>query len=259
MRHRLTLALLFIAVASVSGFVAHARLPVRASAESALIDAQFRVTFIVLATLFLLAHLVLGFVIWRRRSAERKSAISNRMEAVWAVIIVLIFAALGISGSRVLAATRTYPEHDAIHLEATGMQFQWYFRYPGADGRFGETKPEMIDASVGNPLGIDPADRDGNDDVVSTSAVVPVGHTVELTLHAQDVIHSFFLPNMRVKQDAVPGMDTHLRFTPTTVGDYEVACAELCGLGHYRMNTRLRVVSEGEYAAWLSEHQRSAR
>jgi cytochrome c oxidase subunit 2 len=259
MRQRLTLAFVFIAIASVWGFVAHARLPVRASAESALIDTQFRLTFIVLATLFLVAHVVLGVVIWRRRATRSATPTSTRAEALWAAIIVVIFAGLGISGSRVLAANRTYPERDTIHLEATGMQFQWYFRYPGADGRFGETKPQLIDASIGNPLGIDPADRDGNDDVVSTSAVVPLGHTVELTLHAQDVIHSFFLPNMRVKQDAVPGMETHLRFTPTTPGDYEVACAELCGTGHYRMNTRLRVVSEEEYAAWLRDHQGSVR
>src|SRR5947209_3609250 len=157
MRHRLslTLALAFIALVSVAGIVAHAHLPARASAEALLIDRQFRITFVVLATLFLAAHAVLAVSLWRRRSGTTSS--SNFTEALWAGLIVLIFAGLGISGSRVLAATRTYPAWDTIHLEATGMQFQWYFRYPGADGRFGETKPQLVDASVGNPLGIDPA------------------------------------------------------------------------------------------------------
>jgi len=84
--------------------------------------------------------------------------------------------------------------------------------------------------------------------------VLPVGHDVELNLRAQDVIHSLFIPAMRFKQDAVPGMNIHARFTPIRTGDFEISCAELCGTGHYRMRAVVRVVSEEEFHAWLQKH-----
>ena len=83
--------------------------------------------------------------------------------------------------------------------------------------------------------------------------MLPVNREVDLTLRSLDVIHSLFIPNMRFKQDAVPGLMIHLHFTPTTVGEYEIACAELCGLGHYKMRASLRVVSEADYEAWMAQ------
>ena len=140
----------------------------------------------------------------------------------------------------------------AIQVEVTGAQFQWYFRYPGPDGVFGRTDaPKFAKPDEGNPLGIDPGDAAGRDDVVATQMVVPVGHPVELQLRAQDVVHSLFIPAMRFKQDAVPGMDIHTHFTPIKAGVYEIACAELCGIGHYRMRALVRVVSQEEFEKWL--------
>ncbi len=131
-----------------------------------------------------------------------------------------------------------------IEVEVTGAQFQWYFRYPGADGVFGRTDAQKFaKPDEGNPLGIDPSDPAGRDDILSTAMVVPVGHGVHLHLRAQDVIHSLFIPAMRFKQDTVPGMEIHSHFTPTKIGNYEIACAELCGIGHYRMRAMVRVVS----------------
>jgi len=106
----------------------------------------------------------------------------------------------------------------------------------------------------GNPLGIDPGDPAGRDDILSTAMIVPVGHSVHLHLRAQEVIHSLFIPAMRFKQDTVPGMEIHSHFTPTQIGNYEIACAELCGLGHYRMRAVVRVVSEQEFENWLRAH-----
>jgi cytochrome c oxidase subunit 2 len=141
-------------------------------------------------------------------------------------------------------------------IEVTGAQFQWYFRYPGPDGVFGRTDAaKFANPAEGNPLGLDPADPAARDDVVSSIMVVPVGRTVQLHLRAQDVVHSLFIPAMRFKQDAVPGMEIHTRITPTKAGDYEIACAELCGLGHYRMRAVVRVVTQQEFEQWLKSRQ----
>jgi cytochrome c oxidase subunit 2 len=140
-------------------------------------------------------------------------------------------------------------------VEVTGLQFAWYFRYPGPDGKLGRTKPELEDASVGNPVGIDPDDPASKDDIVTGTMYLPVNREAEVVLRAEDVIHSFFIPAMRFKQDAVPGLMIHMHFTPTQIGDYEIACAELCGLGHYKMHGVLKVVSQADFDKWLASKE----
>jgi cytochrome c oxidase subunit 2 len=137
------------------------------------------------------------------------------------------------------------------------MQFAWYFRYPGADGKFGATSPTLMDPSAGNEaaVGLDTSDAASKDDVVTGTMYLPVNRQVDLRLHAVDVIHSFFVPNMRFKQDAVPGLEIHMHFTPKEVGDYEIACAELCGLGHYKMHGMLKVVSQEDFDKWLAARE----
>ncbi len=143
----------------------------------------------------------------------------------------------------------------AISVEVTGVQFQWYFRYPGHDGIFGVTKPNLVSAPAGNPLGLDPGDPNAADDVVSSIMMLPAGRPVNITLRTQDVIHGFFVPGMRLKQDAIPGMIGHLEFTPETPGDYDILCSQVCGLGHYRMQARLRVVSPEQFQSWLTARE----
>jgi cytochrome c oxidase subunit 2 len=87
--------------------------------------------------------------------------------------------------------------------------------------------------------------------------VLPVGRPVDLVLRAQDVIHGFFIPGMRLKQDAIPGMSGHLQFTPVVPGDYEILCSQVCGLGHARMQARLRVLPQADYERWMGERERS--
>ncbi|HTW47166.1 MAG TPA: hypothetical protein VMD92_04410 [Acidobacteriaceae bacterium] len=145
----------------------------------------------------------------------------------------------------------------AIEVEVTGVQFQWYFRYPGADGVFGATHPNLINAPAGNPLGLDPADPHSADDIVSAVLMLPVGRTVDITLRSIDVIHGFSIPGMRLKQDAIPGMTGHLQFTPTVPGDYPILCTQVCGLGHYRMQARLQVVPQTVYDQWLAARERA--
>jgi cytochrome c oxidase subunit 2 len=132
------------------------------------------------------------------------------------------------------------------------VQFQWYFRYPGADAAFGITRADRIDAAGGNPLGLDSEDTRGHDDVVSSVLMLPAGREVDLRLRSQDVIHGFFIPGMRLKQNAVPGMVLHVHFTPDVPGDYPILCSQVCGLGHARMQATLRVVSPAEFDRWMA-------
>ena len=110
----------------------------------------------------------------------------------------------------------------------------------------------MVDDAI-NILGVDPADPAGKDDVVLPTVFVPRGRPIELLLESKDVIHSFFVRELRLKQDAVPGMRIPLRFTADRVGRYEVACAELCGLGHHQMRTFLEILEPEEYEKRMRE------
>jgi cytochrome c oxidase subunit 2 len=143
-----------------------------------------------------------------------------------------------------------------MQVEVVGQQFQWYFRYPGEDAAFGITRPQLANAAAGNPLGIDPQDQRGNDDLVSSVLTLPVGKEVDLRLRSFDVIHGFFIPAMRLKQNAVPGLVLHVHFTPITVGTYPILCSQVCGLGHARMQAQLRVVSQDAYQDWLKAQER---
>jgi cytochrome c oxidase subunit 2 len=139
-------------------------------------------------------------------------------------------------------------------VEVTGEQFTWNVRYPGPDGVFGRTAPTLI--SQENAIGLDPADVAAADDIQDLALIhVPVNRAVLIKLRSKDVLHSFYLPNHRIKQDAVPGMTIDVWFTPTREGEFELACAELCGFGHYQMRGFLNVVSESEFEQWLADKQ----
>ena len=151
-------------------------------------------------------------------------------------------------------ATRTRnlpPEHEAVVVRVVGEQFAWNAHYPGPDGAFGTQNQKLL--APDNPLGLDPRSPTGKDDITTVNEiVVPVGRPVIVHLSAKDVIHSFGVPAMRIKQDANPGMMTAVWFTPTLTGDFDVACSQLCGLGHYRMKAILRVVNQDEFTRWLT-------
>jgi cytochrome c oxidase subunit 2 len=205
-----------------------------------------------------LAHLVLFVGLLLRRRAEPRS--SNLVEYVPLAALTLLFAFLTLRAERLWAASRYVgSDPSALQVEATGMQFAWYFRYPGRDYAFGRTRPELVEAGGGNPLGLDPKDSAGADDLVTSELVLPAGREVDLHLHAQDVIHGFSVPAMRVKQNAVPGQSIHIHFTPTVPGIYAILCTQLCGLGHYRMSANLRVLPPAEFATWLAAKEAAVR
>jgi cytochrome c oxidase subunit 2 len=238
-------------------------LPTGASAAAAGIDHHFTTTYILMGIVFVVAQVLLGLFAWKYRdratgSPARYSHGNNTLEIVWTVLTLILFVGLNLMSSSIWASERFRPaEPGALQVEVTGMQFAWYFRYAGPDGKFGATKPELIDPSAGgeSAIGLDTTDPASKDDVVTGTMYAPVNREVEVILRAHDVIHSFFVPSMRFKQDAVPGLAIHMHFTPISTGDYEIACAELCGLGHYKMHGMLKVVSQEDFDKWLAARE----
>ena len=223
------------------------------------IDAQFHRTLIITGIVFVLAQLGLALAIFRSRDRGQKASFFEGnavMEFIWILATVIMFVGLGLYGERAWAEAHFQgAAPGALQLEVTGQQFAWNFRYAGPDGKFGGTKPELVSASTGNPLGLDPRDPASKDDVVSPVAYVPVGQEIELLIKTQDVTHSFYVRELRLKQDAVPGMTIQMHFNATVPGEYELACAELCGLGHYRMRSFVNVVSRDEFDKWMRDQE----
>lgn len=148
----------------------------------------------------------------------------------------------------------TFPNRpDAVEIRVIAEQFAWNMHYPGKDGKFGKTKISLIDQQ-NNPIGLDVSDPNAKDDFTSVNQMhIPVGRPAIIYLSSKDVIHSFALPIMRVKQDVLPGMAIKTWFTPTKTGKSEIACAQLCGIGHYRMKGYLTVDSQSDYDAWVAQ------
>jgi cytochrome c oxidase subunit II len=217
-------------------------------------DAQFLRTLAVVGIIFVLAQFALGWVIVRFRNDGRPARYShgnNKLETLWTTATAVLFLGLVVMGAKIWAAVHfDEAPPDAIPIEVMSKQFAWNFRYPGPDGQFGRTDLKLVNDAAGNPFGIDDKDPAGKDDIVSASLKVPAGKPVKLILHSRDVIHNFFVPELRMKQDIVPGMEIPLHFQADKAGVYEVPCSELCGLGHFQMRTTMQVMSATEFEQW---------
>jgi cytochrome c oxidase subunit II len=239
-------------------------LPVGASAATGFIDRQFTLTFIIMGIVFLAAQLGLGYIVWKYKETPSSPPVSyshgnTTLEFAWTLLTTILFVGLNLMGSTTWASER-YPHEpgpDAVHVEITGMQFAWYFRYPGPDGKFGTTSPKLMDPSAGGEaaVGLNTSDPASKDDVVTGTMYLPVNRDIAVTLRSVDVIHSFFVPSLRFKQDAVPGLNIPMHFRPTAIGEYEIVCAELCGLGHYKMHGMVHVVSQEDFDKWLAARE----
>lgn len=224
-------------------------LPTDAAAHGPALDRELHLALWILLALTALAHIVLFVALALRRREQRIHPVRYELLPLLAIAAVFVWMSLR---SEHLWSQMRYAGADpaAMQVEAVGEQFVWYFRYPGADGRFGITKPENVDAGAGNPLGLDSNDEASHDDKVTSELVLPVNREVDLRLRSLDIIHGFSVPELRIKQNAVPGQAFHIHFTPTQTGRYAILCTQVCGLGHYRMAATLRVVSEADYEAW---------
>jgi cytochrome c oxidase subunit II len=238
-------------------------LPHGVSTAAAFIDGQFALTYLLMGIVFVAAQGALGLFVWQYRDRPNAAKVdyshgNTKLELIWTTLTAVLFVGLNLMGSSVWAHERFEPaKPGSVPVEVTGMQFAWYFRYPGPDGKYGPTSPKLMDPSAGNEaaIGLDAADPASKDDVVTGTMFLPVNREVDLTLRAVDVIHSFFVPSFRFKQDAVPGLAIHMHFTPTEIGSYEIACAELCGLGHYKMHGMVNVVSQEDFDKWLAQRE----
>jgi cytochrome c oxidase subunit II len=185
-----------------------------------------------------------------------KSGISTHLEFSVVLIetVLLIGFAIPLWAKRVNAFPDT---KDAILVHVVGQQFNWNFHLPGPDGQFGRRDVSLVSNS--NPVGLDPNDPAGKDDIVVLNELhVPVDRAIIIELSSKDVVHNFALPHMRIAQDAIPGSIIPMWFRPLKTGPYEIVCGQLCGLGHYSMKGSLQVDSLQDYQAWLQEHAQAA-
>lgn len=251
-----------ITIISVGIFASHVWwFPPAISTHGPALDRQFNETFLGTGLLFILSQFGLAYSVWRYRDRGDKRKVTefpggSRYTVAAAILIIGIeLVGLEFVGTKAWASVYfTVPPPSTLRIQAQTGQFAFYFRYPGPDGKLGPLHPEKIDEALGNFFGLDrDNDADSKDDVVTASLGIPVNQPVEIILHAKDVGHSFYVPELRTHQDAVPGMDIPIHFTATKTGKYEIVCTQLCGLGHYSMRAFLLVMSNDDYQKWLQD------
>ena len=196
--------------------------------------------------------------------------VKSHMSTVFEVAVALIEIILLIGFSFPIWANRVNDvptsNQDIIHVRVVAQQYAWNIHYPGPDALFGNLKSELVD-EVSNPIGLDRSSFGASDDFFTINQFhIPVNKKIRIDLSTKDVIHSFKLPELRVGQDAIPGMTIPIHFEATMTSEQflkqmvgtpregkglEIACAQLCGLGHYRMKGYLTVETEDEYNDWL--------
>jgi cytochrome c oxidase subunit 2 len=196
------------------------------------------------------------YCLWRFRAKVHPQPAPQTLRPLWPALAIAVV----ILGDALLLAIAALPAwRDRMSLpnpmsrpqevRIVAEQFAWNIHYPGPDGRFGATSDTLITST--NPLGIDRRDEAGRDDIgLQNFLAVEVGRPVIVRLSSRDVVHSFTLNEMRVKQDATPGLNVRTWFTPTAIGEWDIACSQLCGLGHYRMRGGISVMSTERWTAW---------
>ncbi|MGZ3332130.1 MAG: cytochrome c oxidase subunit II [Gemmatimonadaceae bacterium] len=251
-----------ITIVSAGIFVSqHWWMPQDMSVLGSGIDRQMAETMITSGILFVVAQLVLASFVWRfgdNNDLRKIKIFPGGATPMVIGAIVLVGAeilALTLVGSKIWASIYVAPAPaNSLKIDVQAEQFAYYFRYPGPDGKFGTLHPELIDPSTGNFMGLDPAnDTAARDDIVAATLAIPVNTPVVLELHAKDVSHAFYVPELRIQQDFVPGLVIPIHFTATRITKSEIVCTQLCGLGHYNMRAYVEVMSADDFKKWLNE------
>ena len=233
-------------------------MPVAGSAHAGDVDEVMVLVHWLMLVLFIGWSVFFTYVLIRFRRGAHPSASYHGMRGRWstwieggvlaAEIVLLAFFSVPAWSARVDA----FPaERESIVVRVVAEQFAWNVHYPGPDGRFGRSDVALIGPD--NPLGLDRSDPAAKDDVTTINQLnLPIDRPVIVQLSSKDMVHSFALPQMRVKQDAIPGIAQPVWFTPTRTGEWEIACSQLCGLGHYRMRGFYTIQTQADYDAWLA-------
>lgn len=246
-------------------------LPLLASRDGGQVDAYLGLFAGFIAVFFTLYFLIYVFLLVKYRrsgpSAPGWKNLSGRWPLLGAGLIFVLEAGILLQSARSESAKILQPD---LQLRVVAQQYEWHVHYPGEDGVFGRTGVAFVDQQT-NPVGLDREDPAAKDDVVERNRMtLPVGRVVEVLLSSKDVVHSFGVPEFRVKQDAVPGMTARFQFMPTMTTDalrdatgsdsrdFEIACAQLCGQGHYRMRGIVIVLEQDAFDAWKAEKSQAA-
>jgi cytochrome c oxidase subunit 2 len=252
-----------------SGVASEHYLPTASSKHGIETDFMFWLTMGILVFAFVVTHIFLLYFPFRYQYKEERKAFfyaeNHKLEFVWTIIPAIVMAILVFFGWRTWSDIMKKEPKESMVIEVMGQQFNWLVRYPGADEKLGTHSFKNIDAT--NQFGLKVEDKNSWDDFAPREIHVPVGKPVLLRIRARDVLHSVYLPHFRVKMDAVPGMPTKFWFVPTKTTqqlrqetgnpnfNYELACAEICGRGHFSMRYVMVVEEEEEYNKWVAQQQ----
>ncbi len=234
-------------------------LPIQASEHAPEIDRMIILIHYLMAVLFVGWGAFYVYTLIRFRASAHPKAdytgVTSHTSSYLEIVVAVIEAVLLIGFAIPAWAHRVNdipPEEEATVVNVIGKQFEWISHYPGEDGRWGRRDISLITPT--NNIGLDRSDPYGADDIVSINQLnLPINKPVIVNLSSQDVIHSFGIAEMRVKQDAVPGLQIPVWWVPNELGQFEVNCSQLCGLGHYRMRGFVTIMEQDEYDAWLEE------
>ncbi|NUU37254.1 cytochrome c oxidase subunit II [Pseudomonas sp. C2B4] len=219
------------------------------------IDTTLFITLIISGLFFIAITVFMAVAVMRYRHREGVRAHyqpeSKKLE-FWLIVVTSIGIAAMLAPGLVVYNDFIRVPKEAYELEVVAQQWQWAFRFPGQDGKLGKSDIKFVNAT--NPLGVDPKDPAGQDDVLikNNEIRLPLNRPVKVLLRSKDVLHNFYIPQIRSKMDMVPGMVSYFWFTPTKTGQYEVLCAEFCGVGHYNMRGQMIVEEQGAFDQWLS-------
>ncbi len=222
------------------------------------IDTTIIITFWVTGVVYVAILLFVGYCIWKFGFQEGRKVEyepENPKLEWWLTIATSIGVVIMLAPGLIAWKQFITVPDDAAEFEVLGQQWQWNYRLPGKDGVLGKSDNRNITDE--NPFGIDPKDSNGKDDILiqADDLHLPIGKPVKVLLRSMDVLHDFYVPQFRGKMDIIPGMVTYFWFTPTRAGNFEILCAELCGVGHHAMRGNVIVDNQSSYDTWLNEQQ----
>ena len=219
------------------------------------IDTTVNITMIITGVVFVLINLFIAYSVVRfryRKGRRSNFEPENKKLERWLIGLTSLGILAMLAPGLFVYSEFVNPPKTASVFEVLGQQWKWSFRFPGKDGELGKTSPRHINSE--NPFGLNLDDPDGQDDILINSSELhlPVNKPFIVTLRSTDVLHDFYVPQLRAKMDLVPGMVTSFWFTPTKIGKYEILCAELCGVGHFTMRGLIRVEPDADFQTWLA-------